>query len=97
MLGVNLSTENIVFIVVGIVCLLGCIPMFIWFWRSYKYPVSENELAYNNWFMSWLKKNKAAFLLLTFAVLLICGIAFIATGFGKEFVTPDVQSFYVLR
>lgn len=73
-----MSTENIVFITIGIICLLACIPMAIWFWRSYKYPVSENEIAYSNWFTGWIKKNKATIILLFTVVLLFTGIALVS-------------------
>ena len=73
-----MSVENIVFITVGVVCLVACIPMAFWFWRSYKYPISENEIAMSNWFTGWIKKNKATIILMFTVILLFTGIALVS-------------------
>lgn len=75
-----MSSEHITFLVIGIVLIVLAVPMFFWFWHSYRYPISENELAYSNWFMSWIKKNKATIILMFTIVVLITGIAFVAGG-----------------
>ena len=73
-----MSLEHTVFITVGVICFIACVPLTWWFWHSYKYPVSENEIAYSNWFMSWIKKNKATIILLFTVVIFFTGISLVS-------------------
>ncbi len=90
-----MSFEHIVFITVGVVCFIACIPLAWWFWNSYKYPVSENEIAYSNWFMSWIKKNKATIILLFTIVILFTGISLVSC-FSIDFTDKDLHAINVV-
>ena len=71
-----MSNQQIAFLVVGIFCFLLDIPLFIWWWKSYKNPTSENLLRRYNWFVKWIVENKATIILLVGIVVLLCGIGF---------------------
>ncbi|MDR0985805.1 MAG: hypothetical protein LBL60_02555 [Mycoplasmataceae bacterium] len=89
--GFDGSASSIVFLILGIILLVGFIPLCYWTWWCNRNKVDINLANQKNWFSKFFYKNRLTFAFIVTILICLCGIAFILMSCGIMIPNADVE------